>query len=65
MSVNQGVYPKARYPRGHRLVAHDLNRIGFVLHHEGKYVEARRFLEQSVEMYERPISQGRVSTGPS
>ena len=39
------------------------NRLGYVLHHEGKYVEARQFLKRSLEMYERLYPKNQYPQG--
>ena len=45
--MNRSLYPKDRYPHGHRRLAISLNNMGLLLLAQGSYGEAREHLERA------------------
>jgi CHAT domain-containing protein/tetratricopeptide (TPR) repeat protein len=48
--MNQALYPRERYPQGHRHLARSLNGLGNLLEEQGNDGEARGYLQRGLEM---------------
>ena len=52
LAMQQGLYPKEKYPQGHSDLAASLGNVGAVLQAQGKYEEAFEHHRQASQMYE-------------
>jgi CHAT domain-containing protein len=48
--MNEALYPKEQYPHGHPDLVSNPNNLGWLLHAQGLYGEAKPFLQQVVDM---------------
>jgi CHAT domain-containing protein/tetratricopeptide (TPR) repeat protein len=63
LAMNQSLYPKDRYPKGHPELVTSLNNLGFLLQDQGSYGEARGYLERAVAMNESLYPKDRFPQG--
>jgi CHAT domain-containing protein len=63
LAMREQLYPKARYPRGHPLLALSLNNLGALLKAQGEYGQAQTYYRQALAMYEQLYPKARYPRG--
>jgi CHAT domain-containing protein len=61
--MSQSLYPRDRYPQGHRDLAISLSHLGSLLQYQGSYEEARRYFERALEMSQSLYPRDRYPQG--
>jgi CHAT domain-containing protein len=52
LAMNERLYPKEQYPRGHTELAESLHNLGALLRYEGEYAKAQPYYEQALATFE-------------
>jgi CHAT domain-containing protein/Tfp pilus assembly protein PilF len=63
LAMEERLYPKAQYPRGHAALASSLNNLGSVLQDQGEYARARDYYQQGLAMKERLYPKAKFPQG--